>query len=395
MQDPAEQRFPGARLAAELLAGLLGAALIVAAIRADTHWFDRHFLPDMFHRRPKQLRLLWAGRSVVGAIGLWLLVVVRPWLGRLALWTPALRLGMALMPTLIAILLAVGVTEAVLRSSPWRAAQEAPVSREPVRRRDPTFGWLFVSSREGHVRSTSGREVSYAFDAHGYRVRRPGDQVDLARPSVVFTGESVIFGDGLDWDESIPGQVRALTHLQTVDMAVEAYAPDQAYLRLRAELPQLRRPVAVVTIFIPSLFGRILDDDRPHLDADLQWRPAAQGWRLAAFAKRLVPYRSADDLDRGLNTTRAIYRSTIALAKARGAVPIILAPIFLPEPPAELAIRRKVLDEAGISYLPVPLDPAWRLPHNKHPDARGDRAMAEAIAKRLQQARDGAAPRGW
>ena len=39
-----------------------------------------------------------------------------------------------------------------------------------------------------------------------------------------------------------------------------------------------------------ALFGRNLDDDRPHLGAGLVWLPAAQHGRLASLATMLVPY---------------------------------------------------------------------------------------------------------
>ncbi len=48
-------------------------------------------------------------------------------------------------------------------------------------------------------------------------------------------------------------------------------------------------------------------------------------------------------------------------------------------------IRRRVLDEAGIAYVQIPLDPNWRLPGDAHPDARAAHAIAVAIAARLLQ----------
>jgi hypothetical protein len=230
-----------------------------------------------------------------------------------------------------------------------------------------------------------GPPVPYAIDSHGYRVPRPGEQVDLDKPSVIFTGESIIFGHGVTWDQSIPGQVQRLTGLQSADIAVEAYAPDQAYLRLRAELPRFRRPVAVVTIFIPPLFGRVLADDRPHLGPGLTWLPESRGPRLSIVARRLIPYHSRKDIGRGVRLTREIYAATLAAARERGAVPIILVPTYLPEPAAVRAIRLGVLDEAGIPYLEVPIYPAWRLPRDKHPDARADLVIAKAIVARLAQ----------
>jgi hypothetical protein len=377
---------PRAKASIETLMIVVGVGLILAAISAGPDWFDRHFLPDMFSLRPKQMRLLIAGRAIAAGLGLACLTVLRAWVGRAAGRIGLRGLAAAAAPTLAALVLAVGTTELILGSAPWRAAQEAPADREPLRHRDPRLGWDFQTNHAGLGRPLGGRRVHYAIDAHGYRVARPGDQVDLARPTIVFTGESIIFGHGLEWDETIPAQVEGLTGLQSANIAVEAYAPDQAYLRLASELPRFRQPAAVVTIFIPSLFGRILDDDRPHLDAALNLQPQARKWRLATLAKRLVPYRSPREIDRGVRTTRAIYRATLDLARAHGAAAVIVVPQVLPEPPAARALRRRVLDDAGIPYLLVPLDPRWTIPHNKHPDARGDRAIAEAIVRRLGSA---------
>jgi hypothetical protein len=61
-------------------------------------------------------------------------------------------------------------------------------------------------------------------------------------------------------------------------------------------------------------------------------------------------------------------------------------PEFGPEEPVEEMLRHRILDEAGISYLVVRLDPSWRLPGDLHPDPRAAHAIAAAIAARLQQA---------
>ena len=83
---------------------------------------------------------------------------------------------------------------------------------------------------------------------------RGGDtHVNTDLPAVLFTGESIIAGYGLNWDESIPAQAGAALKTQSVNMAVFGYANDQAYLRLAAELPRFRKPVAVVSLFIPPL----------------------------------------------------------------------------------------------------------------------------------------------
>jgi hypothetical protein len=83
-----------------------------------------------------------------------------------------------------------------------------------------------------------------------------------------------MFGEGLTWEESIPTQVETLVGVQSANLAVHGYSTDQIYLRLARELPHFSRPVAVVAIFMPELFGRNLDDDRPHLEPGLEWGPA-------------------------------------------------------------------------------------------------------------------------
>jgi hypothetical protein len=43
-----------------------------------------------------------------------------------------------------------------------------------------------------------------------------------------------------------------------------------------------------------------------------------------------------------------------------------------------------VPDEAALPYVMVEIDPAWHVPWDRHPDARASRAIAAAIAERLE-----------
>src|SRR5262249_42015363 len=122
--------------------------------------------------------------------------------------------------------------------------------QEPRRQRDAALGWTLVPARVGR-KMIGGRQVEYAIDASGYRVRRVDQAVDRDRPTIFFSGESVMFGEGLTWDESIPARVASATGIQSANLAVQGYGSDQAYLRLAAELPQFRRPAAVVSLFMP------------------------------------------------------------------------------------------------------------------------------------------------
>jgi hypothetical protein len=364
---------------AEIAIAFVGVALLVAALLANQRWLDDHFLPSFHVSRARYVRIESIVRITGAALGTMLALVARRPLAKFISHKPARALQITL-----AILLAFPATEFILRQRQRRVlmAEEYPTDFEPSRQRDSRLGWVFVPSRTG--RQTVGdRVIEYAIDSNGYRVRSLNEPVDLARPTIVFTGESIMVGERLTWDESIPGQVTAMTGIQSANVAVSGFANDQAYLRLQTELPQFQRPVAVVTLFSPYLFDRNLNDDRPRLGPGVIWLQPVNRWRLARIARFLVPYRSKETIERGVTVTREVLRSTIELARARGAVPIIVVPQFTPEQPKEQEIRNRVLDEAGLPYVWVPLDASWHVPWDPHPDARAAHAIAVAIADKL------------
>lgn len=377
------ERF-AARLITEIAVVLIGIALLVCAGAADHQWLDRHFLPSFVMSRRAFVLIASLPRTVTAALGLALALVGRPHIGRLVARVPAGRLITDVGGILLAITLALGTSELVLRRTFGHAAEERPGDEEPLRHRDQRLGWLFVPARTGYEK-IGGRLIEYTFDPAGYRILRAADPVDPERPTIVFTGESVMMGNRLTWDESVPAQVQAILGTQSANLAVNGFATDQAYLRLWVELPRFRRPVAVVSLFMPTLFDRNLDDDRPHLGPGLAWLPGVYHWRLAAVRDMVFPYRSSEAIEHGISVTREVLRASVDLARARGAVPLILVPEFMPEDPTEQTLRRRILDETGLPYVRVRLDPSWHLPGDSHPDSRAAHAMAVAIAARLQE----------
>jgi hypothetical protein len=368
------------RLAAEIAVASIGGALLIGALLANQRWLDRHFVPSFFLPRLWYVRLETLVRVAMATLGVVSIAVVRPRVGRLVARAPALSLFVV-----IAAFLAIAASEFVLQRVHLQPAEWLLPDEEPRRRPDPQLGWTFVPSRTGHA-NVGGRAIDYAFDAAGYRVRRVEEPVDVTRSSILFIGESVMFGEGLTWEESIPAQVESMIGIQSANLAVHGFGTDQAYLRLQNELPGFRRPVAVVTLFMPSLFGRNLDEDRPHFGPGLMWLPGSAGRsRLTSIAKLIVPYRSDETIERGVIVTREVLRAIENLAHSHGATPLIAVPQFGAEEPAERALRQQILDEAGLSYLWVEIDAAWRLPWDRHPNPRAAQAVAAAITARLRE----------
>jgi hypothetical protein len=379
--ETSSRRFTA--LGVQLAIGIAGVLLLTGAILATQNWWDRHFLPLFFLPRDKHVLDERLARLALGMAGFALVVFVRPMMGRAACRMRSPELIAATARIVLAIGLALVASEFVLGHKFAFAAAETQAREEPLRQPDSKLGWTFAPAREGRT-IVGGRKIAYAIDSLGYRVRDRSTPVDVNLPSILFTGESIIAGYGLNWNESIPAQVGAVLRMQSANIAVFGYANDQAYLRLTAELPRFRRPLAVVSLFVPSLFVRNLGDDRPHLGPGLEWKPGIHRLWLSSLFRFLVPYHSAAEIEQGMQTTRAVLLATAALARKRQAVPLVIVPQFGPEKPVERMLRRRILDEAGVAYVRVELDPGWHLKGDLHPDPRAAHAIATAIAARLQ-----------
>jgi hypothetical protein len=304
-------------------------------------------------------------------------------MGRMAKRMSAREIVAGIARVIFAIGLALVVSELALGHKFAFAAAETQAREEPIRQPDPKLGWIFAPARGGQT-IAGGRKIAYSIDSLGYRVRSDQAPVDVNLPSILFTGESIVAGYGLNWDETIPAQVGASLGTQIASIAVFGYANDQAYLRLTAELPRFHRPLAIVSLFIPSLFVRNLGDDRPHLEPGLRWKPAIHRLWLSSLFRFFVPYHSDTEITRGIETTRAVLLATAALARRHHAIALVVDPQFGPESPVERMLRRRILDESGISYVRVELDPRWHLKGDLHPDPRAAHAIAMAIAAQLR-----------
>ena len=383
---PGRRKSFWARVIVEAAVASLGLGLLSCAVIANQRFLDRHFVPSFFLPHDWYVVLQTAGRLAMAILGTLLASVGRRRVGRFAAQTPE---GMVRIT--IAVVLAIGASELMLTRVHLRPAEWLSADDEPRRQLDPRLGWTWAPARTGH-KSIGGRIIDYSIDPTGYRVSRIDEPVDPERPTILFTGESVMFGEGLTFEESIPTQVGAMLGVQTANLAVHGYGNDQAYLRLQTELPRFRRPVAVVSLFMTALFGRNLDQDRPHLGPGLVWLPPEQHSRLSSLAKLVVPYRADATVERGVTVTQEVLRATSELARAHGATPLLVVLQFGQEAQPEQMLRRRVLDNAGIPYVLVEIDSSWRLPWDRHPNARAARVIATAITKELRERLNVASP---
>jgi hypothetical protein len=130
------------RLVVELTCAAVGVVLTAWAILANQQWFDRHFLPAFFVSRERYVFYESVGRIAAAVIGLLLLFVARPRVGRFVA-----RNTLLVCNAIGAVVLAFVVSEVVLAQLHAHAAAQEPSGQEPKRRLDPRLGWTFVPSR--------------------------------------------------------------------------------------------------------------------------------------------------------------------------------------------------------------------------------------------------------
>jgi hypothetical protein len=334
---------------AEAVVACIGCALIGAAAAANQPWFDHHVLPSFWTPRQEIVQGEQMVRFGVAIAGALIALLLRKRIARLVAKEPLFVITIPL-----AIVLAMGTAELALRH------------RFP--HVDPAVDWLATAPTR-HDRYL-GEDISYALDRNGYRVASPTSTVDFNAPTIVFAGESMMVGLKLQWSDTIPAQTSEMLGVRSANIAIPGLDTDEIYQRLKSELPRFRRPVAVVSLFAPSLFDRNLDGQ-------------GRRWRLAALAQHLIPYRGRAEIERGIAATRRDLTAMVQLARARGAVPLIVVPEFGAEQPGERELRRRILDDAHLPYVRVTVDPDDRVENDGHPDSDGARTIARAIAGAL------------
>ena len=211
-----------ARAVTEIAFATVGTAFLVCALIANQRFLDRHFLPSFLFPRHWYVVLQTLGRVVLLILGALLVSLF----GRVLHALPRERL--TVFQIVVAIVLAFGTSELVMRHVHIGPAEWLSSNEEPRRIPDPRLGWIWAPLRTGH-KTIGGRVIDYAIDPAGYRVNHVEEPVDPDQPTILFIGESVMFGEGLTWQESVPAQVGSILGMQTANLAVHGYGNDQAY----------------------------------------------------------------------------------------------------------------------------------------------------------------------
>ena len=382
--------------AVPVLLALSAFGILALVLRIDQKWLEVHVLqlhvwPAPTDAYVQQIRRTLTRTMLIAAIGLLVLAVA---LSRSSTRQNGsaglLRIGLA-------IACALATAELYLR---WReSAHPRPkMTHERFGSPHPRYGWIWTPGLVATER-VANRDVRLAFSREGLRVPSPGNEPDPVKPSLLFTGESFAAGQGLQYDETFASLLSAELGLQPVNLAVNGYGCDQAYLRLIDALPRFEHVFGTVTTVLPVQLGRNLQDLKPRLvlndTAALEWISAATGLFARLRLRRLLvnelPYSGDRAIASTLALTRAILRDTAARTRAKGANAVFLVPSQGPprtlERHPEAWVIRSVFEAEGLPYLLVDLSGDLTLPGDPHPSPKGARLIADALRRAIDQNR--------
>jgi hypothetical protein len=392
MLGPLNSATRTARIVAELLVVALVAALLVTAYRIDRQWIYRHVT---LLNGPPYSAEAWSsgGRGLLVLLAALVVLGLRPALISIVSKGSLAGLARSTVPALLAIAASFVTVEAFLGWMQPKAVKGRAVYPQ-YSAPHPRYGWTGQPSSTSTVR-VSGRETLLAFNRKGIRVRNQDDEPDPALPTILFTGESIALGFGLEYAQTYPALIAERRGVQCVNLAAPAYGSDQAYLRLIDAMPRFERLVATVTVFIPLQLSRNLVDDRPRLvlgpTGELESVPAATGFlsrlRIRNLLWNRLPYLGDRAIDRTLTLTSAILRETSIRTRARGATPLFVIPDHGPSRPLgehpEAWILRALFVQQELPFILVDIPPDQFLNGDFHPGPRGDETIAAAILAAL------------
>ncbi|HEX7667873.1 MAG TPA: hypothetical protein VF407_25275 [Polyangiaceae bacterium] len=389
---PAPPTFSRARIVAEAVGLAIAAAILDVAWCVDRGWFELHVSEPFCTQREPQLHRLLAVRLVLVAVATFVALWLRPRVGRWAVRIGGKEAFLATLRMTVAAVLALVFVDLGLRAKnhihpppPFPPAPLPPTQPAP-------HVWWASKTPSTTVMQVEGHDVTYTIDGDGFRSKTEQSTTDWNAPSILFAGESITEGIGVDVDEAYPAIVARDLGVQSVPAAVHGYANDQVYLLGKWTLARLAHPVAVVTIVVPHLLSRDVSPARERLvvggDGSLQPREQAPSWWLDSPVRRiglsLVPYHD----DSAVGLARTIFVATAKEAEARGAYPLFVFTQWgdpcLPGDDSTPPIQGRLFDGVPVHWIDVELDPATFDRTTFHPRADGQRKLADAIEKALR-----------
>lgn len=372
-----------------------GIALLAWAWLADLKWHEEHVFWRYCLVEPIEVARMTTRRWIAGGLGAALILLVRPllgwWIGGrtardMAGW---LRIAVAAIAALVA-------CDFLLRMHVFhpRAGQHLLFVTP-----EEHYEWHNTPSSTTVIEYARG-PIHYIIDASGSRAPAQDHVLDTSLPTLVFTGESIAFGFGVEYEESYPALVGKSLGIQEANVSVSAYSNDQVYMRTHDEMPRFAHPLALVTLAVPAQLRRNVEMSHPHFlvrpDDTVEELPALpkiiSQSPLRDLFENLFPYHDA----KAIEIARAAFAGTARDARRKGAYPLFVFTNWglpcMAEPDGSIALEHRLFDGLELTHIRVDVDPSYWDVTSDHPDIRAHRVLADAITAALRPMLLSAAP---
>jgi hypothetical protein len=307
--------------------------------------------------------------------------------------------------------LVLGAAEGVLRILDYPFRTSWIPSENAMAQFDPELGWSYIPNRSVTQRfGSDGHPITMYFNDIGARVGEPRRHFDSTSPTALFVGDSYTFGHGVTYEESFVGQFERNSGLpfQVVNLGVQGYGTDQAFLALKRHVEEFNTKVVVYTFLLEHVKRndnadrRLIYSDAKFLGTKPRFALKRDGtlevvekprryeemtqlrlWQLVqlAWAKYGPPP--------SMELTRALVRDMKDYVEARGATFVLILWTYRHSlPPGQQAgqffpgIHLNVIDTGA--GAPVDWD-SWHIPGERHPDARAHARIARLLMEKFKE----------
>lgn len=129
---------------------------------------------------------------------------------------------------------------------------------------DELTGWSYKPKISYYE---SNQKFAYHFNDEGIRVASPASRINYEKPRLVFIGDSVTFGEELNYEDSFVFQVGKLLKdkFEVVNLGVQGFGTDQSLLRLEKFIDELDPDYVVYTFIVDHKNRNINYDRRLHV----------------------------------------------------------------------------------------------------------------------------------
>ena len=131
---------------------------------------------------------------------------------------------------------------------------------------DETTGWLPVANDHGDL-LPDGDDVYWSYTIDSKRARLNPYAADRVQISVY--GDSFTFCEQVNDDQTWPYYLSQITKTRVENWGVGAYGTDQAFLRLKMNLPKYRTNIVILGVFTENI-NRLMNAYRPFYGNSLQ-----------------------------------------------------------------------------------------------------------------------------